>query len=318
MPTHPFVSLACLERSIHSHSHKMATLTSFPSASPLPSILLRRCHPHALSPSPMIPVLRHRRLLTSLASAVLRDPTTSWTQTPLTRISPASADPSLFHVALDVSDSPDLAAAFTSPGQYVQLRVPTADGRPSFLAIASPPSLAASEGRFEFLVKKVAGSTAGALCGLHRGDVVEVAGVMGKGFDVARISPPDLYQTVLIFATGSGISPIRSLIESGFNANQRSDVRLYYGARNLQRMAYQDRFKHWEATGVKILPVLSQPDDSWKGERGYVQAVFSKAKQILKSSSTGAVLCGHKQMAEDVTSVLVADGVSQDKILKNF
>ncbi|KAJ6820782.1 putative serine/threonine-protein kinase [Iris pallida] len=278
----------------------MATLTSsFPS--PPPPILFRR--PHAFSSSPMIPVLRHRlryhrrRLLTSLASAVRQDSAT-WTQTPLTHISPASAEPSLFHVVLDVSDSPDLAAAFTSPGQYVQLRIPATAEKPSFLAIASPPSLAASEGRFEFLVKKVAGSTAEALCGLERGDVVEVAGVMGKGFDVARISQPDLFQTVLIFATGSGISPIRSLIESGFNANQRSDVRLYYGARNLQRMAYQDRFKDWEGTGVRIVPVLSQPDDSWKGERGYVQAVFSKAKQILNPSSTGAVLCGHKQMAE--------------------
>lgn len=34
-------------------------------------------------------------------------------------------------------------------------------------------------------------------------------------------------------------SPIRSLIESGFSADKRSDVRLYYGVRNLQRMAYQ-------------------------------------------------------------------------------
>jgi hypothetical protein len=34
-------------------------------------------------------------------------------------------------------------------------------------------------------------------------------------------------------------SPIRSLIESGFGASKRSDVRLYYGARNLKRMAYQ-------------------------------------------------------------------------------
>lgn len=34
-------------------------------------------------------------------------------------------------------------------------------------------------------------------------------------------------------------SPIRSLIETGFYADKRSDVRLYYGARNLQRMAYQ-------------------------------------------------------------------------------
>lgn len=34
-------------------------------------------------------------------------------------------------------------------------------------------------------------------------------------------------------------SPIRSLIESGFSADTRSDVKLFYGARNLDRMAYQ-------------------------------------------------------------------------------
>lgn len=142
--------------------------------------------------------------------------------------------------------------------------------------------------------------------------------VMGRGFDVERISPPEEYSTVLIFATGSGISPIRSLIESGFSANKRPDVRLYYGARNLQRMAYQDRFKEWESSGVKIVPVLSQPDDNWTGERGYVQAAFARAKKIFSPQVTGAVLCGQKQMSEDVTSLLVAEGVSSEKILKNF
>jgi len=167
-------------------------------------------------------------------------------------------------------------------------------------------------------VKSVAGSTAEVLCGLRRGDVVEVTQVMGRGFDVERISPPEEYSTVLIFATGSGISPIRSLIESGFSANNRPDVRLYYGARNLQRMAYQDRFKEWESSGVKIVPVLSQPDDNWTGERGYVQAAFARAKKIFSPQASGAVLCGQKQMSEDVTSLLVAEGVSSEKILKNF
>jgi NAD(P)H-flavin reductase len=95
-------------------------------------------------------------------------------------------------------------------------------------------------------------------------------------------------------------------------------VRLYYGARNLQTMAYQDRFAEWESTGLKIVPVLSQPDDSWKGERGYVQKAFLEAKNIANPASTGAVLCGQKQMLEEVTLALAADGVSQDKILKNF
>ncbi|KAF2310875.1 hypothetical protein GH714_018056 [Hevea brasiliensis] len=255
-----------------------------------------------------------RRRVSSVAAAVRQD-TSVWSQAPLSQIEPAAE--SLFNVTIDVSDSPDLATSHTRPGQYLQLRIPDVE-KPSFLAIASPPSYAAAKGAFEFLVKSVAGSTAELLCGLKEGDVVELSQVMGNGFDIDRIAPPEKYPTVLIFGTGSGISPIRSLIESGFSADRRSDVRLYYGARNLKRMAYQERFKDWESSGVRIVPVLSQPDDSWTGETGYVQAAFSRAKKIDSPLATGVVLCGQKQMSEEVTSILVADGISSEKILKNF
>ncbi|KAL2233354.1 fruit protein pKIWI502-like [Sesamum indicum] len=257
-----------------------------------------------------------RRRTLTVPSASVRQDTTVWTPSPLLKVSPAAE--SLFTVAIDVSGSPELAASYTKAGQYLQLRPQVPDAKPSFLAIASPPSFAASKGVFEFLIKSVAGSTAELLCGLQKGDVVELTPAMGKGFDIDQISPPEKYQTVLIFATGSGISPIRSLIEAGFSADKRSDVRLYYGARNLNRMAYQERFKDWESSGVSIVPVLSQPDDSWTGEQGYVQAAFARDKGVFSPQSTGAVLCGQKQMAEEVTSVLVADGVSTEKILKNF
>ncbi|KAL9364631.1 hypothetical protein Peur_042504 [Populus x canadensis] len=228
------------------------------------------------------------RRLATVAAAVWQD-TTVWTQAPLSGIEPAAE--SLFH-----------------------LRVPDVE-KPSFLAIASPPSDAASKGAFDFLVKSVAGSTAELLCGLKRGDVVELSQAVGRGFDIEQIEPAEKYPTVLIFATGSGISPIRSLIESGFNADKRSDVRLYYGARNLKRMAYQDRFKDWESSGVKIVPVLSQPDDNWTGESNYVRAAFSRAKQIYSPTGTGVVLCGQKQMTEEITSILVSDGVSSVLII---
>ncbi|KAL8241871.1 hypothetical protein R6Q59_012173 [Mikania micrantha] len=299
-------------------------MMSFTSTLSSPNPLTRPHHsshaPYRTISFPMATVIRRnlnpisRRSLT-VTAAVRQQDTAVWTPTPLAGVKPAAE--SLFHVTVDVSDSPDLASSYTLAGQYLQLRIPNVE-KPSFLAIASPPSLAFTNGVFEFLVKSIAGSTAEILCGLGKGDVVELSLVMGKGFDTDQISPPEDCQSVLIFATGSGISPIRSLIESGFSADKRSDVRLYYGARNLQRMAYQDRFKAWESSGVTIVPVLSQPDDSWAGEAGYVQAAFARAKQLYAPDSTGAVLCGQKQMAEEVTSILVGNGVANEKILKNF
>jgi hypothetical protein len=47
----------------------------------------------------------------------------------------------------------------------------------------------------------------------HAGDSVEVSPVMGKGFPMAKL-PVEQYSTVLMFATGSGIAPVKALIES--------------------------------------------------------------------------------------------------------
>ncbi|KAM7274961.1 hypothetical protein ACFE04_016827 [Oxalis oulophora] len=284
---------------------------------------------------------RRRNTFSSLSAAVIRRDTTLLTPAPITSIDPAAEH--LFNVTVDVSYSPHLIASYTRAGQYVQLKVPEID-HPTYLAIASPPKLAAARGVFEFLVKSVEGSIAEILCGLKKGVVVELSQAIGKGYEIDRIESPIDYSSILIFATGSGISttsfnepqsmsgyifdfefatgpgssPIRSLIESGFSADKRSDVRLYYGARNLRRMAYQDRFKDWESSGVKVVPVLSQPDAGWTGETGYVQAAFARAKKISSPKATGVVLCGQRQMAEEVTSILLADGVSNEKILKNF
>lgn len=176
--------------------------SSFPharySSSPHPMSILRRIPFHTLKPLRR----RHHRFSSLAATASVRQDTTVWTPTPLSEISPA-AD-SLFHISLDLSDALDLASTHTRPGQYLQLRV--ADiAKPTFLAIASPPAFASEKGAFEFLVKSVAGSIAEVLCGLKRGDVVEITHAMGGGFDIDRIQPPDQYQTVVIFATGAGI-----------------------------------------------------------------------------------------------------------------
>jgi NAD(P)H-flavin reductase len=220
-----------------------------------------------------------------------------------------------YHFVVDISGNKELMEGHTKPGQFVQVKI--GNSKPAFLAIASPPKLAA-KGSLEFLIKAVEGTTAGMLCNLQRGDKVELSQVMGSGFRMDQVAPPEDFPTILLFATGSGISPIRSLLESGFDAGKRKDVRLYYGARNLDRMSYQDRFKDWEASGVQIVPVLSQPTGSWNGEQGYVQDAFKKSKGTIDGAHTGAVLCGHKQMALDVTEILGVDGVPKEKILMNF
>ena len=54
----------------------------------------------------------------------------------------------------------------------------------------------------------------------------------------------------MLFATGSGISPIRALITSG--ALKGRDVTLYYGTASGETTAFLDEFETWKkACGVR-------------------------------------------------------------------
>lgn len=218
-----------------------------------------------------------------------------------------------------------LTDTYRMPGMYVQIRSGDA-GKPGFFAISCAPNV---QGVFEFLVKETEGTKW--LCEKGVGESVEMSPVMGKGFPMGKLdllsypAIPEEQQPkdVLLFATGSGIAPIRAAIESvlnGVNVSSRRSVKLFYGARYAKRMAYMDRFKMWEADGVEVIPVMSRPDDGgevWKGRSGYVQDALYDIG-VPNPGQTAALLCGVKGMTEDVKAYLLEQGVPEDKILFNF
>jgi NAD(P)H-flavin reductase len=217
-----------------------------------------------------------------------------------------------------VAVSPETAKEFLIPGQYVQIR-PNEDTKPLFLAISSPPE--AENPKFEFLIKKTDDNTwisdkesaAGSL---------EISQVLGGGFPVAEELDDLKYdfptQNVLLFAAGSGIAPIRSAIESGnLKTSGARTARLYYGVRSEEELCFVDRFPLWEKAGVEVVPVLSQPSESWRGRTGYVQNALEE-DGVPIPRNTGALMCGMKGMTEAVTDVLTKAGVFEGRILTNF
>ena len=137
--------------------------------------------------------------------------------------------------------------------------------------------------------------------------------VMGPGF---KCDDLDDVTDVLLFAVGSGISPVRSVIESGVLKGK--SVSLYYGAQTPAKMSYQDKFSDWEAMGCKVTPVISQPDGTdWDGASGYVQDV-AKAAGVANPSSTVILLCGMKGMAEAVKELAAEVGIPEENVRANF
>jgi NAD(P)H-flavin reductase len=187
-----------------------------------------------------------------------------------------------------------------------QVRV-LADDKPAYIAIAN--AVGTAGGQLELLIKSVPG-TAESICALAEGATLEVSDVQGKGFAAL----PAGVSSVLLFATGSGISPIRSLLETpvaqGGLAGSAARVQLYLGVRTPAHAAFSDRVAAWERAGVKVTPVYSGAD------KKYIQDVFSAAG--VDGASTAAYVVGQKVMTEALIAALMAAGVPRERCLMNF
>jgi len=210
----------------------------------------------------------------------------------------------LRRVVLDVGIAP--ARSHGIAGQFVQARAGSGD-KAAFAAIASAPGeRPMGDGTIELLLKAIDGSTAAMLCDAALGDVVECSGAIGKGF--ATSSAGGRRRAVLV-ATGTGISPIRSLLRSG--ALDGIATTLYYGTSNAAATAFLEESESWPCDVVRV----------YSEERGaYVQDVLREdiASGKLDVGDAFAVLCGQKDMTTAVIEVLTAAGVPREMCLMNF
>ncbi|CAG9463970.1 unnamed protein product [Pedinophyceae sp. YPF-701] len=239
----------------------------------------------------------------SIIAAAWGDPV-EWKPCKVVRSERAAQD--LTSITLDVGER---SSGYTTAGQFLQLKV--GDSKPAFIAVASPPR---PSSEIDLLIKSQ-GGTSDLLCALQAGEEADGSAIMGKGFPVGAVSAEDA-PTVLLFATGSGISPIKALIESGQLSGRKA--RLYYGARCADSMAFQDLFDAWRSAGVEVTPVFSNPADGWAGATGYVQDAVKADLGAIDGASTVVVLCGQKEMVEGVKEVLTPAGVPEDRFLLNF
>jgi hypothetical protein len=115
---------------------------------------------------------------------------------------------------IDIEVYDDLVGnAYSTPGQYLKLKTDDSpDTKPSFLAIASPPS----SKTFSFLIKENENNVA--LTSIQPGSTVKITKPMGGGyrtadaFDAYKFDFP--VNNVYMLACGSGIAPIAATIES--------------------------------------------------------------------------------------------------------
>jgi sulfhydrogenase subunit gamma (sulfur reductase) len=202
------------------------------------------------------------------------------------------------------------ARAHERPGQVVKIATPEGEG---YFALASAP---ATEPRADLLVKRGGKVSDAAIVGARQRGELDVSAPFGKGFPWEEARGRD----VLLFAAGSGIAPVRALVQH-LAANRRAFGRLtlFYGQRHGSEFAYTREHLDWERSGVRVVLCPSQEDDAWPGVRGRVQEVArALAFGGAEPSTAVAFVCGMTAMVAEVKVTLADAGVPPARIHHNF
>lgn len=200
---------------------------------------------------------------------------------------------------------PDLAALAYRPGQHMNLWLP--DGTHRSFSMASPPN--ANE--VDFHIRRIRGGrfTETRLGELQPGDMIDVEIPLGT----FRYHGED-EREILMVATGTGIAPLRAMLQSLMDDPDCPPVSLYWGGRQARNLYLGDEIPAWgeRLYEFNYRPVLSCADAEWKGQRGHVQEAVRR--DIGDLSQHSIYLCGSPAMIHDAKETFLAMGASVDHI----
>lgn len=212
--------------------------------------------------------------------------------------------PNVRHFVFEV---PEVQEFYFVPGQFVSL-THTIDGR----EITRPYSIASKPAgnRFDLCLNLVEdGIFSPWLFALRAGDEVEMTAPLG--YFVLRNPQRD----AIFVATGTGIAPMRSMLQSWLGQDDPRRLTLIFGVRYETGLLYREEFEQLarEHPNFRFLPTLSRPEPSWTGRTGHVQAHLKEA--IGERRDVDVYICGLKAMVDDVRAMLKGMGFDRKQIV---
>lgn len=194
--------------------------------------------------------------------------------------------------------------AFTA-GQYAQVTFPGCPTRE--YSMANRPD----EPILEFHVRHVPGGTTSTHVAsrLTVGDRVAVEGPFGSSYLREKHAGP-----IVAVAGGSGLAPVKSIVETALAAGMRQPIRLYIGVRDERDVYLESHLQQLAArhTNLKIHVVLSEPTGPTGRSTGLVTETMAANESEL--SDCRAYLAGPPPMVEAASELLLAHGVQADRI----
>jgi CDP-4-dehydro-6-deoxyglucose reductase/ferredoxin-NAD(P)+ reductase (naphthalene dioxygenase ferredoxin-specific) len=196
-----------------------------------------------------------------------------------------------------------------SPGQFAQVSFVGLPARD--YSMANRPD----QRDLEFHIRQVGGGTASVYAAeqLKIGDAVDVAGPLGTAYLRELRTGP-----ILAIAGGSGLAPIKSIVESALARGLRQDIHLYFGVREERDLYGEAALQALAAAhpNFRFTPVLSQPDGPTARRTGFVHDAVAADLGPRPDAVDGmkAYIAGPPVMVEAATAMLAARGVRREDI----
>lgn len=190
-------------------------------------------------------------------------------------------------------------------GQYLSLKV--APDKHNNYSITTPPRIS---DRVAIVVDvSPAGKGTDYVFKLKVGDRAEFVAPLGK-----FTFRDDGSEKLLFVATGSGISPLRSIILDRLEKGESRPIELYFGLRYEEDIFFFDFFKKLSQNhpNFSLHLCISQPGDAWVGRRGRVTEHIEK--EINDWPVLSAYLCGNGAMIADASQLLEKKGMPKERI----
>lgn len=152
------------------------------------------------------------------------------------------------------------------------------------------------------------GPLTGFPCGLELGTVAGFEGPFGL------FVPRHPERDALFVAQGTGIGPIRSILQDLLRRASAAQMTLLVGARDEESILYREEWAELQRSEPRFhfLPTLSQPSAQWAGLRGYVQ---QHLPTFIRQRELAVYMCGSPQMVEEVRSQFTAAGFDGHQLI---
>ena len=200
------------------------------------------------------------------------------------------------------------------PGQWINLVLPVPSGeiRRAY-SIASAPD---GTPNFEVAVTEVTGGPgSGYLCGLEPGARLRAIGPQGF-----FTRDPNERTPALFVATGTGVTPLRSMLQAAARTGLESPIWLLLGVRRTVDLLYRAELEALQSSqpNFRAFFTLSQGEAEWTGRRGYVQTHIADLWAELTNVEKGEphlYVCGLERMITAVRHLVRKEmGIARERV----